>query len=688
LPDSLVQAPNPPETAIEAPPSRLDQRLIVALSTAVLMVTLSAFWGARMRAGARHWTIDAWQVALAALPGPYHARLVLKDLVTRLPRNDIEDAATLLARAFSAVGRGRELDVRRSLRETLRAGLRPALIYRSRRVQQTLLILQDSAQTMAVHEARVESLLADLRRQGVIFERWYFDGDVSMAASRRNGPPISLESLARRREDWPLMIISSGMGIAGTLTLQTRGWMSALRTWTRRVWLSPIQDPHLWPAALRRLPIKVVPMTRDGLLQAAAILARGESAGGERSLERPVTVADVRKLRRLASVVPNPTIPELQLLRQRFAPEVPERAVMHLATDLETHAGAPLRMSDGDIREYLRQLRREAPATELAVRRYLLTVLADSEPVSGSAAHLRWQAHKAIHEVRIAELTSSDTRPALAMLAAAARGPLWREVREAMERLAPAAEHTPEARKAVGLAGDRQRPPTFRDSTGLHLQPFYWRLPRWEHIAAAVAITLVVAAAASRLQAFRVQPGHDLDAYVLEYHDSAASGGGELRVTTREASAPARPVSLYRDAQPWVQQTFGADGSLTVAIPDEPHVYQARAQLPDGSWAFSNTVWAPSVLILIDAQPWARVTVRSATVPPLTETTPAAFRLPPGSYELSLENGNVTAPLTTRIDVASGGQRSFQFTMPNFDANQILEEFGVSGTAQTPATAQ
>jgi hypothetical protein len=126
----------------------------------------------------------------------------------------------------------------------------------------------------------VESLLADLRRQGVIFERWYFDGDISLAMFRRNGPPIPLEALARRREDWPLLVISSGLEVPATTTLPNRGWINALRTWTRRVWLSPIQDPHLWPAALRRLPIKVVPMTRGGLMQAAAILAQGEYGTG------------------------------------------------------------------------------------------------------------------------------------------------------------------------------------------------------------------------------------------------------------------------------------------------------------------------------------------------------------------------------------------------------------------------
>ena len=247
--------------------SRLNLPLIAALSTAALVVSLLALWGARIRAAARQWTADAWQAALASLPGPYHAPLVLKDLVTRLPRRDVEDAATLLARAFSGVGRGRELDVKESLRETLRYGMRPQLVFRLRRVQQTVLVLQDISQTMHAHTARVESLIVDLRRQGIAIERWYFDGDISVATQRPDGPPVALDVLAKRREDWPLMVLSSGLGVTATLTLPNRAWKTAFRTWTRRVWLSPIRDPKLWPAAVRQMPIAVLPMTRNGLFR-------------------------------------------------------------------------------------------------------------------------------------------------------------------------------------------------------------------------------------------------------------------------------------------------------------------------------------------------------------------------------------------------------------------------------------
>jgi hypothetical protein len=188
-----------------------------------------------------------------------------------------------------------------------------------------------------------------------------------------------------------------------------------------------------------------------------------------------------------------------------------------------------------------------------------------------------------------------------------------------------------------------------------------------------------------------VQPNHLLDAYVLAYHPSAAASGdaGELDISISEEnrSVP-RAVSVYRDSAPWIQQTLQADGTAAVSIPDEPHSYEVRARLPNGAWALSNTIWAPSVVILIDAQPWAKVAVSStgSTMPPLTGTTPAAFRLPPGPYQVVLDNGGINPPRTEQIDVSTTGRRSFSYAMPGFDPAQVLDEFGLSAPRR-PAAA-
>lgn len=685
----FIWRPPAPAAQIDPPPQQLNWPLLGAMAAAALTVCLIALWGLRIRSRAAQWTFDAWQRALASLPGPYHARLVLKDLVTRVPRHDLEDAATLLARSFADASRGRQLDVQKSLRETLRAGMRPQLVYKARRVQQTILVLQDISQLMDPHQARVEHLLTDLRRLGIVLERWYFNGDISIASHRPDGPPIPLDALAKRREDWPLLIVSSGLGMAATLTLPNRTWISALKTFTRRVWLTPIRDRQLWPAALDEVPIRAVPMTRSGLLEAAYILSQGDyaSAGAlsrAREKTRPVTMADVEHMRQIASVVPHPTIEELELLRQRFAPGVPESAVLHVATEVGSYAGAPIRMSDGDIRDHLRRLRRNNADLEIAIRQYLLKVLTDSEPAAGSAAHLRWQVSNAIHQIQLAELTSGHDAEAVAAVAALARGPLWNEVRAAIERLPEDGRQAIEARRVAGIEASQRRkaaPPAFRDTTGVPVQPLGWLAPRWQDAAFASVAAIVIAGTSSMSPAFRLQATHAVDAYLLEYTPpSAGAGAGGLKITVRgdRGSVPGS-VQIYRDGEVAGAPYLINEAGPTIALESgtAPRLYQARASLGNGVFALSNTLWAPSVLVVIDAQPWARITLRSrdARVPPVdSQLTPAALQLPEGIYDISLENGNLTPPLTRQITVSSSGEKTFRFVMPGFSADDLLNQ--------------
>lgn len=699
VPEALVlYAPEPPSAALAPPPGHVNWPWLLGLSALTLLVSLIALWGARIRASARQWTVDAWQKALASLPGPFHTRLVLRDLQTRLPRRDIEDAATLLARAFSGVGLSEDLDVRQSLRHTLRSGMRPQLIFKPRRVQQPILVLQDTAQVMRVYSERVDRFVTDLRRQGVVLDRWYFDGDVRFASHRPNGPLVALEVLARRHEDRPVMIVSSGFGLNATLTAPDLAWRHAFRTWARRVWLSPIRDPAQWPEAFGRVPIRALPMTREGLLEAARLLARDRYDVGPARARIddvvPVTVGHVDTLRQLASVVPYPTAAELELLRQRFAPAVPEGAVLHLATGLSTYEGAQIRMSDGDIRSHLHALRRDRPGLEVEIRRYLLKVLNDSEPAAGSAAHLRWELSRTIHRVQIDRVTGADTAAALADLSRLARGPIWRELREAIERLEPAGRGARDIRRAAGVE-QADNTPVFHDDRGLvHPRPFRWRAPGWRDAVGAAAIALIVVLAGAASGTPRVQPMHALDAYQLDYQPSSTtSGAGALRLTARApASGMPDTVQIYRDAVPFDDPVTigGRDGeTISLEAATTPHFYQARAALPGGAFALSNTIWAPSVVVVIDAQPWARVTVRSidGVVPDLQQLTPAAFGLPEGRYDVRLENDGLTQPLDTRIEVSTGGPRTFRFDMPGFDPSDALDQLGLDAPEPRPAAA-
>ena len=204
LPDTLIEYQADPASTLPTPPVNFKVLSLAALAATMLAVTLVALWGVRMRRSAREWTVDAWHKALVAMPGPYHSSLILNDLVTRLPREDLEEAATLLGRAFARDALGRELDVPRTLQQTLRAGLRPQLVYKPRRVQETIVVLIDHSQAMTAHARRVNSFVADLvalrdRHRALVLRRRHRRAVARGRSGRRSPSPISSAAASARR---------------------------------------------------------------------------------------------------------------------------------------------------------------------------------------------------------------------------------------------------------------------------------------------------------------------------------------------------------------------------------------------------------------------------------------------------------------------------------------------------------
>jgi hypothetical protein len=644
-------------SALPAPPRRVWWTAVGWVAAGTAIVTIAALWGVRLRSAARDWSRRAWRRVLADLPGPYEIQWRIRDLGTRLPKADVEEAATIIGRAFSRDALGRHLDVRATVRAAARAA-RPQLVFAARRVQEPILVLQDVSQAMDPHAERVDGLLDDLRRQGVALDRWYYDGDVSRPAPRPVAAPLPLEQLLRRRDSGPVMVISAAEGLRATVATSDGAWLEALMQPDRRVWLTPVTDPRLWPTALRRMPLPVVPMTRRGLIEAASLLAHAERIGTAVTsrfveVERRASAGDVRRLQRLASLVPFPTVSMLEQLRRRFAPDIPESAVIYAAGGTTAGGDLPLRMPDDEVRELSAEMRRTNPALEARAREYLLRVLAESEPPPGSAAHVRWQASAAIQRLQLAHLQSGDVSVAAGEVRRLESGPLWEEVRAAAAR---------QPATIVGRARSdpAAEPPPFAAAPA-ETPPFAWRWPRLADVAAAMVLALVAGALVAFTPAARRPAPHQDGAYELVYRASASGdsqGALDVRVAAEHRDVPLT-VQLHRDGQA-IDGPVAIDPELGATVPLDPdegaHVYQVRAGLPNGALAASNAVWAPSALVVINAQPWARVRITSSDGRvSAAETTPVAVSLPPGTYTMAFENGGLTAASSQQVRVTAPG---------------------------------
>src|SRR5205085_3872710 len=137
-------------------------------------------------------------------------------------------------------------DVVASLRATLKRGLMPTLITRVRRVAEPIMVFCDVSQETNLWAGEVRGLLADLRRQGVSLQMFYFDGDVSRVSERPHRPAMPLDVVLRMRPDAPALFIGDGTGLAATLSSEDRRWLESPRHRVRTAWLTPVSDVRLW----------------------------------------------------------------------------------------------------------------------------------------------------------------------------------------------------------------------------------------------------------------------------------------------------------------------------------------------------------------------------------------------------------------------------------------------------------
>src|SRR5262249_7449283 len=175
--------------------------------------------------------------------------------------------------------------------------------------------------------------------------------------------------------------------------------------------------------------------------------------------EGRVTGDDVERLKRLASLVPHPTIELLEMLRRRFTPDVPDAALVYLFRESGSEGLRVLRMSEQELTRCAAVTRRETPTLEGAVRQEIVSVLRDSAPTPGSVAHLRWQMAVALQELSISQIRNTDASVPVAVLHTLERGPLWQEVAAAVKLLPKMGETEASASPAGRFLAARRSAP-------------------------------------------------------------------------------------------------------------------------------------------------------------------------------------------------------------------------------------
>jgi hypothetical protein len=668
--DAIAQPEPPTPPLLPNPPSRVVLRAVVQVGIACFVIGLLWPWATKSRAVRRRWLREGWRTVLGDLPGPYQFTAQVRKLRPRLPHIDVVDAAVMLGRIFSVNTRSRELNVEESLRLTISRGMVPHIVYKHVRTGRPIVVMQDVCYDMAPWRHEVEILLVDLRRQGIVLERWYFDGDPRRLSDEPRGAWVSIANAVGRRPDSPIMVISTGAGLAA-LDETDNLWKRTLESCQRRTWISPIADSRLWPDELSRVPMNVWPMTPLGLTLASRELMGIQNAEMIRTqalAESHVRHDDIDRVKRLASLVPYPSTDLLEFLRQRFAPDIPEAVIAHVARHADAKGLLTIRLQDAEVKRHAAAVRFETPRLEASVRKELVTVLEESEPPKQSAAHLRWRLSVALQKLSLAELNRERPDEPLRVLQELRQGPLWEEVQSAA-RLVPEFSG-PAAASMTSLKQGKEPPEDNGELAGRLRLPRTWPGPK-EIVSGAAAALLMLLAARS----FGAFPTSTLAHVENAYELSLASATPTTQLDLRRVDAATPSVVDLFQGETLLQSAIEIPNSGTrrLEIKDGAgKYYQARATLqPGGNLAVSNQLWVPDpnlVTVVIDTQPWARFTiVQGEAVVIKPQQTPARVALRPGTYRIQLEYRNLTPAIEQEIKVERDNQRIPIKPMQGFD---------------------
>jgi hypothetical protein len=653
LPDSVDSRRSPPRPAPPLPRS-IDWTRSVQVTALVYAIAFCGLLAHRFRRSLRSMARAGWQYALAAMPGPFNFSWSVAGRLRWFTRHDLEDIATILGRRSGEARDTRNLDVRETLRKTLRRGMFPELVFLRSRQTSPIVVIEDVAYEMRPWQLKVEELLSGLQRLGIRLERWSFDADAGRLSAAQVEASISLEALARRRPDSPLIVVSTGSGIASALDQAGRSWIGDLEFWPYRQWVNPIGNPAYWREELARLPLSVWPMTAEGLQELARqidVASADRSANLEREQWRfrPITSNDLERLKRLIALVPFPPVALAELLRQRFCPDVPEEALLHIRRESEDPRGEYIRLLPAELARLTQSQRYEATGREALIRRFLLDVLKHSEPAPGSAAHLRWQLNHAVQRLQLADVEESDAEPALAALRALSSTPINAEVQQALDRAVQSKRIRDGVRPVRKQAARTlRRVPAVAATANLETHRRRMSVPAAILIPAGLtAIVLLVLAATPSLKG--AETSLELKAYNLQ-HVPGANPPGILRMSAvaRDGPAPQTPELFQAlagsdswtrvDPQPRIEIFPERPFELSLVPSDQGRYYQLRATWPQRNLAISNAEWVPSrdAILTILAVPWATVRIRSGTTEVRTESnqTPMWVALAPGRYDI------------------------------------------------------
>ena len=641
-PPTGTAPPPPPQQIIQSLPELGDGIYVFhwqQVAWVVLPIPFLLFgilYSFQRKRGLRSWAKRHWRAVRNAAGGTIEPEIdFAKLLPPALARSDLDDMATILGRSDDRPP-SRELDGEKSVLATLMRGALPTLVFEQQRLARTVLVLCDVSSDMRLWRRKCDALCDGLKSRGVPLVVRYFDGDASSLAERPFGPPQALLQLQLQYPDAALLILSTGSGIYDRQELrQLAPWLLLCSRFPLRVWLHPVLSHHRWRRQLshKDFPLRVLPMSRNGLLAAAYDLAqeperRRHIADAAASSQRAATQDDLQQLKRLLPMWPEAP-PELaEYLLHKFCPGLPEETLLRVWATSQDLSGQRLRFASSDLSRWLTELQDSEKhlqsdaeiqqRIEERVRRELLRILRLHEPTrENPTEHMQWRLRCALQQLFLHDPDDRNVNEALAALRELGQGALWEGVAEAMASVGVPLNKAPGGKPTRTLAAPvRQKlqkevlsliratangkvvvPSGHKGKQlgNLPQRPGFWHLPSlWEFGPA--LLLMILCGLWAHQKGVGKETIENVEAYQIERSGSAESAQVELSITSQREGSPSE-VTLCADAACTTQHStlrLGIEGvRQSVARQKEDRYYHVRARLPRGAWAYSKQVLIP-----------------------------------------------------------------------------------------------
>lgn len=453
-----VQLPVPSEAFIKAPTNcdpvqntRVFWRFpLIVTGVALVLACLiaSAAAGRRKRQSQRETGITR---ALLSLNGPRNYRIDYP-FMPLIPEQ-LDAMIALLEEALASIGHSKELDIDRTVDQTVQRGLVPSLHYRTRHGALKALVLIDIGDLSRPFRAKINIFIQRLKQRGLDIDFLYFDRHPAQVSKKPGSKLFPLETMAAKWGGIPMILIATGEALAEEGAASPLSHARLFQAWPHRILLNPIGDPKHWARGLDRehAGIAAFPMNKEGLLSARQALleqrSRIRAPRSRRLLEEPLwgeKAFDPDLLKALFSMAPLPSYELAWALRERFFPSAPEQIVLSCRHFIECSVDQMDSESFQIEKERALAALKELDGSGLLqrqARQFFIELLHQYEPAQkNSAAYLRWRRDLAFLYLQSDQ--RDEIQKGIFELRQLAEGPLRKEITLQLERGMTQADRT------------------------------------------------------------------------------------------------------------------------------------------------------------------------------------------------------------------------------------------------------